>query len=125
MSPSDPEPPEDPLARRVAQRAERRKRARKHRARATWFGLGMYGMVGWSIAVPTLVGVAVGLWIDARWPGRFSWALMLLAAGLLVGCWNAWHWVSVEQRAIQGDYREEVEGEDVNEDEDEELRMHE
>lgn len=103
MSAPDPERPHDPLARRIAHRAERRRKARRHRDRGTWFGLGMYGMVGWSIAIPTLLGVAAGLWIDSRWPSRFSWTLMLMAAGLLIGCWNAWYWVSLEQRSIQGD----------------------
>lgn len=61
----------------------------------------MYGMVGWSIAIPTVLGVAAGVWVDNRWPGRFSWTLMLMIGGLLVGCWNAWYWVAVEQRAIR------------------------
>lgn len=94
---------EDPLARRIAHRAERKRRARRHRERSTWFGLGMYGMVGWSVAIPTLLGVATGLWIDTRWPGRFSWTLMLMIGGVLLGCWNAWYWISVEQRAIRDD----------------------
>ena len=69
--------PEDPLARKIAHRAARRRRARRHRERSTWFGLGMYGMVGWSVATPTLIGVAAGVWADTRWPGPFSWTLML------------------------------------------------
>ena len=97
--------PEDPLARRIAHRAKRKRHARQHHTRATWFGLGMYGMVGWSIAIPTLLGIAAGIWIDGRWPSRFSWTLMMMAAGLLLGCWNAWYWISMEQRAIRGDDR--------------------
>lgn len=96
-------PPEDPLARRIGHRAARRRQARRHRDGSTWFGLGMYGMVGWSITIPTLLGVAAGLWIDARWPSRYSWTIMLMVAGLLIGCWNAWYWISLEQRAIRGD----------------------
>lgn len=60
-------------------------------------------MVGWSIATPTLIGVAAGIWVDNHWPGPFSWTLMLMVGGLLLGCWNAWYWVSVEQRAIRED----------------------
>jgi len=33
-------------------------------------------------------------------------ALALLVAGLTVGCWNAWHWVSKEDKAIR-DERED------------------
>lgn len=114
MSEPEVEPPEDPLARRIAHRAARRKQARRHRHRGTWFGLGMYGMVGWSIAIPTVLGVAVGLWIDDRWPGPYSWTLMLMIAGLLVGCWNAWYWISLEQREIQG--RDDAEAQGENDD---------
>ena len=56
-------------------------------------GLGMFGVVGWSVAIPTLIGVAVGIWIDRSWPSQFSWTLMLLIGGLMLGCMNAWYWV--------------------------------
>lgn len=67
----------------------------------------MYGLVGWSVVMPTLLGVAAGLWVDSRWPSRFSWTLMLMLGGLLLGCWNAWYWVSLEQRAIQHEMRDD------------------
>jgi len=112
MADRDAEQPEDPLAQRIAHRAARRRQALRHRDRGTWFGLGMYGMVGWSIAIPTVLGALIGLWIDSRWPSRFSWTLMLLAGGLLVGCWNAWYWISLEQRGIQDTKDEAEEGHD-------------
>ena len=104
--------PEQPLARdelggRIDRQARRKMRARRHRDRSTWFGLGMYGLVGWSVVIPTLLGVAAGVWIDGRWPGRFSWTLMLLIGGLLLGCWNAWYWVSIEQQAIRDETRDD------------------
>jgi ATP synthase protein I len=98
----------DRLSRRIASQERRKLRARRHRAHGTWFGLGMYGLVGWSVVIPTLLGVAAGLWIDRNWPGRFSWTLMLLVAGLLLGCWNAWYWISLEQRAILDETRDET-----------------
>ncbi|SMP52085.1 AtpZ/AtpI family protein [Anoxynatronum buryatiense] len=57
------------------------------------FGLGVFGIVGWSIAIPTLMGVAAGAYLDNRFPTGFSWTLTLLFAGILAGCFNAWHWV--------------------------------
>jgi ATP synthase protein I len=98
--------PEDGLGTPIARKEARKLRARRHRGRGTWFGLGMYGLVGWSVVIPTLGGVALGVWIDGRWPSRFSWTLMLLAAGLLLGCWNAWYWVSLEQEAIRDETRD-------------------
>lgn len=58
-----------------------------------WFGLGVFGVVGWSVAIPTLVGVAIGLWIDKNWPSQYSWTLTLLIGGVMLGCVNAWYWV--------------------------------
>jgi ATP synthase protein I len=37
---------------------------------------------------------------------------MLLGAGLLLGCWNAWYWVSLEQRAIEDESRDDADGPD-------------
>lgn len=56
----------------------------------------MFGLVGWAVALPTLLGIAPGLWIDERWPGPISWTLNLLIIGVLIGCLNAWYWVSKE-----------------------------
>lgn len=63
------------------------------RREGPWRDLVTFGMVGWSIALPTIAGVVVGSWIDRRWPSEMSGTLMLLALGLLVGCSNAWRWV--------------------------------
>jgi ATP synthase protein I len=100
------------LSRTVAGQERRKLRARRHRTGGTWFGLGMYGLVGWSVVIPTLLGVALGLWLDRSWPSRYSWTLMLLGAGLLLGCWNAWYWVSLEQRAIEDESRGDADGAD-------------
>lgn len=57
------------------------------------FGLGLFGIVGWSIAIPTLLGIAAGVFLDNRYPTGFSWTLTLLFAGIIMGCFNAWHWL--------------------------------
>jgi ATP synthase protein I len=88
------------LARAVDVREQRKVRARRVGRRSAWFGLGMYGLVGWSVVIPTLLGVGLGLWVDQRWPSGLSWTLMLLVGGLLLGCLNAWLWVARELRAI-------------------------
>jgi ATP synthase protein I len=80
----------------ISRKAQRMARARQHKPRSAWLGLGMFGMVGWAIAVPTVAGVALGLFIDARWPGAMSWTLALMLAGVALGCLNAWYWVQRE-----------------------------
>lgn len=84
------------LGRKVSAKETRKMKARREKDRSVWFGLGMFGLVGWSVAIPTLIAVAVGVWIDLRWPSRFSWTLMLLFVGVVLGCMNAWYWVKRE-----------------------------
>jgi ATP synthase protein I len=80
----------------IGRRASQIMRARIQAKHPVWAGLGLMGMVGWSVAVPTVIGVFLGQWLDANHPGSRSWTLALLAAGLVVGCVNAWRWVSKE-----------------------------
>jgi len=83
----------------VARKAERRRRAQMEGERSVWFSLGMFGLVGWSVAIPTLLGLAAGVWLDHAYPAsRISWTLTLLAVGAVAGCANAWHWVKNESR---------------------------
>ncbi len=97
-------PSEEPsLAQRVATKAERKERSRRNPAPGVWFGLGMMGLIGWSVVVPTLLGALLGLWLDQYHPGTRSWTLSLLVAGLVIGCANAWHWVAKEEKAMRED----------------------
>ena len=91
----------------VKKKEERKVKARLSGNNYIWVGIGMYGLVGWSVAIPTLIGVALGIWIDKTWPSRFSWTLMLLMAGLIVGCLNAWYWVKKESGMPEKDKQEE------------------
>jgi ATP synthase protein I len=36
----------------------------------------------------------LGLYLEGRFQVRFSWTLTLMFAGLIVGCLNAWRWIS-------------------------------
>jgi len=96
-----PSSAEPPLARHVGTKAERKLRAQRNVNRTVWLGLGMMGLIGWSVAVPTLLGAALGLWLDKNYPASFSWTLTLLIIGLLAGCLNAWHWVAKEHKEMQ------------------------
>ncbi len=82
----------------IGRKAERKRKARGEEKRGLWFGLGMFGLVGWSVAIPTLAGVALGLWLDSLFGGRVSWTLTLLFVGVVLGCLNAWWWVQRESR---------------------------
>jgi ATP synthase protein I len=84
-------------------KAERKLKARRNSGQGVWFGLGMMGLIGWSVVVPTLLGAGLGLWLDNRHSGTHSWTLALLMAGLTLGCLNAWQWVAKEDKAMRED----------------------
>ena len=94
--------------RQIRSKAARKLRARRQPGPVVWSGLGMMGLIGWSVVVPTLMGVALGIWLDDHHPTRESWTLSLMVVGLVLGCWNAWLWVTKEGDAM----REELENDD-------------
>lgn len=89
---------EEDLYEDIRRKEARKMKARRESHRGLWFGLGMFGLVGWSVAIPTLIGVAVGVWLDKRYPGPYSWTLMGLIIGVVLGCLNAWFWVKRESQ---------------------------
>jgi len=92
---------EPTLAEQIGAKATRKLRAKRNGEPGVWLGLGMMGLIGWSVVVPTLMGAALGLWLDKQYPGKHSWTLALLVAGLALGCFNAWLWVAKEDKAIR------------------------
>ena len=98
--PEKPDKNEQLFSTAVDIREKRKLRAEKERRDQFWFGLGMFGLVGWSVSVPTVMGIFIGLWIDMKNPGQYSWTLMLLLVGLVLGCINAWIWITRERSSI-------------------------
>lgn len=94
------------LARNVGAKAARKLRARRNAGQDVWFGLGMMGLIGWSVSIPTLLGAALGVWLDQHYPGRHPWTLALLVAGLVIGCLNAWRWVAKEDKAMRDEQKD-------------------
>lgn len=81
---------------KIREKSLRKIKARRNKQRGVWFGIGMFGLVGWSVTIPALLFLALGIWIDATYRGPYSWTLMLLVAGLAIGCLNAWYWIKHE-----------------------------
>ena len=96
----NPEKSAPSLSEEVGAQAQRKLKARRS-ANGVWFGLGMMGLIGWSVAIPTLLGAALGIWLDQHYAGKHPWTLALLMAGLTIGCLNAWHWVAKEDREMK------------------------
>ena len=89
--------PPDLLPEQVGRKATRKLRAREGGRPSVWFGLGLFGIVGWTVALPAVLGALLGLWLDRNWPGRHSWTLTLLVAGLVLGCVAAWQWLKKQE----------------------------
>ena len=88
----------------IAKRARRKIKA-QHQTEEVWLGLGVMGIAGWSIVIPTLLGVALGVWIDKYYPGKYSWTLILLIVGLALGCLNVYRWIFREDHIKEEDTR--------------------
>ncbi len=88
-------------------RKERRRMHARRRRERSWFGLGMLGLVGWSFAIPMLLVLAIGIWVDSTYESPYAWSLMAVFAGAAVGALNAWYWVRHESRKIEEDERDE------------------
>jgi ATP synthase protein I len=85
---------------------KRKIKARKNQDSVVWFGLGMIGMVGWTVVLPSLLGLALGFWIDSVWPGPISWTFVLMIGGVVFGCFNAVLWLMRELKNIEDENRE-------------------
>lgn len=99
---------EPTFAGQVGAKAARKLKARKS-TQGVWFGLGMMGLVGWSVAVPTVLGAALGIWLDKHHWSQHSWTLALLVGGLAIGCLNAWHWIAKEEKAMREEQEDDHE----------------
>lgn len=82
----------------ITRKAARKEEALHRRTESPWRGLRMFGLVGWAVVIPTILGTALGLWIDAETNTKTSWTLALLLAGAALGCANAWYWMQREGR---------------------------
>jgi ATP synthase protein I len=86
------------FSREIGEKEKRKLKALRGNKRSIWAGIGVFGMVGWSVAIPTLLGTALGMWLDKKYPQSFSWTLTFLVTGLLTGCLIAWKWVGDENK---------------------------
>lgn len=89
MSPKNAEEYKKRLLRKI-ERQENRGQANKP---DSFLWLRVFGMIGWSVVVPPLLGILLGMWIDGWTHSRYSFTLTLMLGGLAFGCFNAWTWL--------------------------------
>lgn len=91
MTPKPDKPADD-----IARHAMRLKSARDNPGPSPLRGIGTFGMIGWSIAVPTVGGAFLGLWLDRAAPQAFSWTIALILGGVVLGAFIAASWINKE-----------------------------
>ena len=89
MNPQLPSGVRPGLDEAVRLRRLREERGRRE-ARSIGQDLAVMGAVGWTIVVPTLLGILAGRWLDRRFASGIFWTLGLLCAGVALGCALAW-----------------------------------
>lgn len=87
---SDPQQHPGRLDEAVKKRRERRERGKREGERSLAENLAMIGVIGWTVVLPTLLGVFAGRWLDRRFDSGIFWTLGLLVLGLAIGCALAW-----------------------------------
>jgi ATP synthase protein I len=90
------------MQRTVLRKSLRRRRARRTRQDSVWAWLGTFGLVGWTVIVPTLAGLAFGIFLDNQIDASFSFAITFLVVGVAVGVSMAWYWVRQESQGNGG-----------------------
>ena len=85
------EPPDvRPDARRSLERDVERLARREPAGRSFWRSLSVLGTVGWSIALPAVVGAWLGHRLDLHFGSGVRFTLMLLFLGVASGSAIAW-----------------------------------
>ena len=87
---------QDQSAASISRRARRMKAARDNPGPSPLRGIGTFGMIGWSVAVPAVGGALLGVWLDRVAPQGFSWTIALLLGGVALGMLVAWAWIDKE-----------------------------
>ncbi len=90
--------PEDESLRRIASQVSRKQSERDNPVPSPLRGFSTFGMIGWSIVVPTVGGAFLGLWLDQVAPQKFSWTIALILGGVAIGAMIAWAWMDKENK---------------------------
>lgn len=81
----------------ILRHSKRMKSNRENPGPSPLRGIGTFGMIGWSIAVPTVGGAFLGRWLDRAYPQTFSWTIALILGGIVVGALIVMSWIKKEE----------------------------
>ncbi len=80
----------DHLREAIRRRQESRERWGREGERSLWQNLSMVGALGWLVVVPTLLGVIIGSWLDARFGTSVTFTGALIFVGAGFGLYLVW-----------------------------------
>ncbi len=83
----------DKLAEVAHEAEESAQRARKDPEPSLGRRLGQIGVLGWTIMLPTLIGLFGGRMIDRAFGTGIFFSAPLLMLGVAFGFWSAWRWM--------------------------------
>jgi ATP synthase protein I len=90
--------PDDSVARAARQAMQREAQGRAEPEPSLGSRLGQIGILGWTIVVPTLLGLVIGHWLDRHFGTGVFFAAPLLMVGAGFGLWSAWKWMHSQTR---------------------------
>ena len=74
------------FSRKVGALEARKLKAKRRGVQGIWFGLGMFGLIGWAVAIPALLGVLLGVssisTIREFIPGLYRCSLSACSSGV-------------------------------------------
>ena len=77
----------------LRRRTQRMQKTRDEPQYSPLNGLGVFGVIGWSVAIPTVGGAFLGMWLNRVAPQSFSWPIALILGGVVLGGMVAWSWI--------------------------------
>ena len=83
----------DTASEAIRRRTQRMQKTRDEPQYSPLNGLGVFGVIGWSVALPTVGGAFLGMWLNRVAPQSFSWPIALILGGVVLGGMVAWSWI--------------------------------
>lgn len=90
---TDPRKDQDRLAEAAHRAEQRRRQGMENPEPSLGIRLGQIGVLGWTIVVPTLIGVLIGRWLDRALGTGVFFSAPLIMIGAAIGFWSAWKWM--------------------------------
>ena len=92
---------EKKFLRTLATKERRTVEAEEDKEPEDWRGVEKFGMVGWSITAPVLVGLLLGWVLDRLTGHHHLWVTVFFFIGLIGGCATTVYWLFAEYRQIE------------------------